>query len=291
MSHLIFNRARKIKQLNRAAKTFYGSDFLHNESANRLAQQFDEIIKKRFDIALNIGTRNGHLTKIIKKNGLVKNIFETDIAINFLSSLRGGIADATIHPSEIPDGLPRSLTLPRNDGWVVADEELLPFRDESFDLIISNLALHWVNDLPGCLAQIKRMLKKGGFFCANIFGGATLQELRSAMILLEQGGDGISPRISPFVGVKDGAALLQRVNFDEPVSASEEITVKYNSVSELLSDLRNTGETNALYKMNNKYPGRNYFNELEKIYKNNYSDENGNLDATFELVTISGWKK
>ena len=258
----VFNRKRKFKQLERAVNTFSRSDFLHKESAERLAEQFDSLIKKQFGRALILGSRSGYLSGILKNQKNIGEIFELDISKGFLN----------------------------NKNSIIADEEFLPFRDESFDLVISNLSLHWVNDLPGCLAQIKRILKKDGFFCANLLGGRTLVELRNAFLLAEQE-QGISPRISPFIDVKDGAGLLQRVKFDEPVSLSEDIIVKYNSLNELLKDLRNTGETNALEKMNNKFVGKKFFNQVEKIYKEKFADEQGRLNATAEIVTISGWKK
>lgn len=258
----IFNRSRKAKQLDRAVKTYSDSDFLYRESAERLAEQFNGLIKKKFDSALIIGTRNGFLYDVLKDNENINNIFETDISKGFLGKKHS----------------------------ILADEEYLPFKDESFDLVISNLSLHWVNDLPGCLVQIKRMLKKNGFFCANLFGGRTLVELRNAILMAEQD-KGASPRISPFIDVKDGAGLLQRVKFDEPVSVSEDIIIKYDSLNSLLKDLRNTGETNALEKLDSRYVGRNFFNEVEKIYKEKFSDEEGNLNVTAEIVTISGWKK
>jgi len=261
MTNIVFNRERKRQQLDRAAKTFARSDFLYNESASRIAGQFDDIIKKRFDKALELGSRNNFLSKILIKNKITQEVIRTSHSSGFLENNN-----------------------------IQVNEELLPFKDESFDLIVSNLALHWVNDLPGCLVQIRRILKKGGFFCANLFGSRTLVELRNAFLIAEEE-KGISPRISPFIEVKDGAALLQRAKFDEPVSVSEEIFVKYQKLDDLMKDLRNMGETNALERLNNKYVGRDFFNRVEKIYKEKFSDASGNLDATFELITISGWKK
>ncbi len=258
----IFNRARKAKQLERAVKTFSDSDFLHRESAERLANQFEGLIKKKFDKALILGTRNGYLYDVLKDNENISTIFETDISKGFLGKKHS----------------------------VLADEEFLPFKDESFDLVISNLNLHWVNDLPGCLVQIKRILKKGGFFSANLFGGRTLVELRNTFLLAEES-TGVSPRISPFIDVKDGAGLMQRTKFDEPVSVSEDIVIKYDSLNSLLKDLRNTGENNALEKMDSRFVGKNYFHEVEKIYKEKFADKDGNLNVTTEIVTISGWKK
>ncbi len=261
----VFDRERKIKQLDRAAKKFNYSDFLHVEAANRLADQFGGVIVKKFDNVLNIGARTGYLSEMVKQNLAIKNLVETDISLNFLQNSK------------------------TNNFKVLANEEFLPFKDESFDLIVSNLALHWVNDLPGSLIQIKRILKKGGFFCANIFGSKTLHELRHAMILAEAD-QGTSPRVSPFIDVRDGAGLLQRAGFNEPVSVAEDIVVKYNFVKEILRDLQNTGETNSLIKLNRKFPGKKFFDKVEETYQQNFGDELGHLNATFEIITLSGWK-
>lgn len=267
MSHVVFNRQRKIKQLNRAARTFSESDFLHTESANRLINQFETIIKKRFDRTLNISARTGYISQELLEKKITKQVFETEVTSAFY---------------------PYS----QNDGFkILADEEFLPFKNESFDLVISNLGMHWVNDLPGCLIQIKRILKKGGFFCANLLGGKTLQELRHSLIMADEMRGEVSPRVSPFLDVKDGAALLQRTGFDEPVSVSEEVEVKYADLAELTADLKNTGENNALLKINSKFPGKDYFKRVNDIYNKSFSDNYGNINASFEIITISGWKR
>lgn len=261
----IFNRDRKILHLNRAANKFDQHNFLYLESANRIANQFDDIVKKRFDKCLNISARNGYLTEILKENNICKKIYEIDISDSFIKKSN-------------------------NENKVIADEEFLPFKNESFDLIVSNLSLHWVNDLVGVLAQIKRILKKDGFFCANIFGARTLVEFRNAILFAEQNNNQASPRISPFIDVKDGAGLLQRVGFKEPVSISEDIMVKYNNIFELMIDIRNCGEANSLEKLNPVFVGKDFFNQVQTEYKNNFADAEGLLNANFELVTISGWK-
>src|SRR4030095_6212537 len=130
---------------------------------------------------------------------------------------------------------------------LVADEEALPFAPWSFDLVISNLTLHWVNDLPGCLLQIRQILKPDGLFLAAILGGGTLAELRGALMeaeLAEAGG--ASPRISPFADVRDAGGLLQRAGFGLPVVDSDMLTVRYADILALMRDLRGMGETNAV---------------------------------------------
>jgi len=258
----VFNRERKLQQIKRAGKTFSKSDFLYLESAQRLATQFNGLIKTSFDRVLVLGERDNHLTGYLQQNKTIGEIFVTTPSEEFL----------------------------HGKNCVIADNEFLPFKDGSFDLVISNFSLQWVNDLPGTLAQIRRILRKGGFFCANICGGRTLVELRNCFLLAEQD-KGVAPRISPFIEVKDGAGLLQRTKFEEPVSVSEDVVIKYSDLRHLLADLRNTGDNNALTMMYNRYVGREFFKKVEDIYKKNFSDDDGNINATAEIITISGWKK
>lgn len=258
----IFDRKRKKLHFNRAAKNFKKSDFLFNEVASRIAEQFDFLIKTKFQKALIIGTKNGFLADSLRKNKIVEEVYETDFSEKFLEQKEGNLINA--------------------------DEEFLPFKNESFDLILSNLNLHWVNDLPGCLVQVKRILKQGGFFQATLFGSKTLMELRQVLLEAEEGG--YSQRVSPFIDVKEGAALVQRVGFKEPISIAEEIDVKYDNILDLLTDIKNMGEANALVKANKTTPKKDYFLKAAKIYLNKFSDENNQLNAKFEIINISGWK-
>ena len=126
-------------------------------------------------------------------------------------------------------------------------------------------------------------------FLGTMFGSKTLMELRYCLTSVE-GEKGLSPRISPFIDVKEGAGLMQRVGFKEPLAITEELDVKYESLYQLLFDLRNQGETNALEKLNNKFVGKFFFNRVEETYFENYSDEENQLNAKFEIINISGWK-
>lgn len=98
---------------------------------------------------------------------------------------------------------------------IVCDEELLPFEEDSHDAIMSCLSLHWVNDLPGTLIQIRRTLRPDGVFIGSMFGGDTLFELRTALQLaeLEREG-GISPRVSPMTS---GSFILPRARLTEQI--------------------------------------------------------------------------
>src|SRR3546814_9753045 len=130
---------------------------------------------------------------------------------------------------------------------IVADGELLPFAERRFDLVVSNLILHWANDLPGALAQIQRVLRPDGLFLAAMLGGETLTELRRCLMQAEiDETGGASPRVSPFVDLRDAGALLQRAGFALPVVDGDRITVTYGNALELMTDLRRMGEANEI---------------------------------------------
>jgi SAM-dependent methyltransferase len=175
-----------------------------------------------------------------------------------------------------------------SDG-VVSDPDFVPFREASFDLVASNLLLHWVGDLPGALVQLRRVLRPGGLLLATLFGGQTLVELRTALFeaeLAEEGG--VSPRVSPTIELGDAAALLQRAGFSSPVADSETITVTYPDILALMRDLRGMGETNAL-SARRGFLCRATLARAGAIYAERFAGADGRIPATFEAVFLTGW--
>lgn len=261
----IFDRKLKRIHRDRSASILSGHDFLIKEAEKIVLERFGEDIVKKFPVVLSLNNRfPATLTEQLKQNAGTETIFYSGISARFL---------------ENTDGLK-----------LIADEELLPFAQNSFDLVISILNLHWVNDLPGCLAQIRNCLKKDGLFIASIFGGETLKELRQAMVAAEiEEIGGANPRISPMIETRDSGALLQRAGFKLSVSDNNKFTVMYGDIMSLVKDLRAMGETNALLKRS-KYPiTRSLIDRIEDKYKELYA-ENGRIPVSFEIITMTGWK-
>jgi|CXWL01.1.fsa_nt_gi SAM-dependent methyltransferase len=176
------------------------------------------------------------------------------------------------------------------NGAVIIDPECLPFGDASFDLVVSPLLLHWANDLPGVLIQIRNALKPDGLMLASLFGGETLHELRLALIESESeltGGAG--PRIAPFAGLQDVAHLLQRAGFALPAADRDIVTVRYAEPMRLLADLRAMGETAALTERSPRGLSRRILARAFEIYRARFCDPDGRVRATFEIITITGW--
>ena len=173
---------------------------------------------------------------------------------------------------------------------VVADEEALPFADASLDLVVSALALQFVNDLPGTLIQIRRALKPDGLLLAALTGGDTLTELREAFAQAESEIEGgVSPHVAPFADVRELGALLQRAGFALPVVDSDRLTVRYDSVFALMRDLRRMGATNMLRERRRTPLKRATLAKMAEIYAARFSDPDGRIRATFEIAWLSGW--
>lgn len=177
------------------------------------------------------------------------------------------------------------------DGLSLAlDEEALPFADESFDLIVSPLALHWTNDLPGALIQINRALTPDGFFTAALIGGASLNELRQSLMAAESElTGGVSARVSPFADAQDLSGLLQRAGFALPVSDVDRLTVRYGNAFVLMKDLRGMGETSALASRSRKPVTRSLFVKAAQLYAERFADPDGRIRASFEIIHAGGW--
>jgi len=230
-----------------------GTDFLVAEAAFRIAERLGPVNRK-FSAALDISSRHAAL--------------ET-------------LSPAARRWTRI------QLSGPEAD--IVADEEALPFGNASFDLIVSVLSLHAVNDLPGALIQIRRALKSDGLFMAALFGGETLHELRAAFTAGEaQTQGGASLRVAPFSDVRDLGALLQRAGFAMPVADVERTTVHYRDFSALLADLRALGETNSLSQRSRKFLRRDVLGAALTEYADAHT-ENGRLRATFDIIYLAGW--
>jgi NADH dehydrogenase [ubiquinone] 1 alpha subcomplex assembly factor 5 len=256
----LFDRRTVRRRRDRAAATLDDHDFLHREIADQLADRLRDV-KRNFATALDLG--GGHGTT------------RFDPQPEFLVT------------ADLSDRLLRRAKLPAT---VTADEEFLPFADSAFDLIASTLALHWVNDLPGALVQIRRALKPDGLFLAAILGGDTLIELRRAFLEAEaETTGGTSPHTSPVADVADAGALLQRAGFALPVVDTDTLTVTYADMFALMRDLRGMGEANSVAARSRTFLRRDTLFAAAARYQELYADEDGRIPATFQIIWMTGW--
>jgi SAM-dependent methyltransferase len=170
------------------------------------------------------------------------------------------------------------------------EQEALPFRPETLDLVVSALALQFVNDLPGVLAQIRRALKPDGLLLAAMIGGDTLTELRQSFAAAEAECEGgVSPRVAPFVDLRDVGSLLQRAGLALPVTDVDRIVVRYDNALALMADLRRMGATNILFERRRAPTRRATLLRMTQIYGERFADSDGRIRATFDVIWLSGW--
>ncbi|MCI0601139.1 MAG: methyltransferase domain-containing protein [Beijerinckiaceae bacterium] len=173
---------------------------------------------------------------------------------------------------------------------VVGDEENLPLVEGCFDLAVSALSLQSLNDLPGALVQIRRVLRPDGLFLGCLLGGTSLHELRTALAVAEtEIFGGVSPRVAPFADVRDMGGLLQRAGFALPVADTVAVTVRYSSMFGLVADLRAMGATNALASRLRRPPVKRFFKRAGEVYAERFAEPDGRVRATFEMIFLSGW--
>jgi len=170
-------------------------------------------------------------------------------------------------------------------------EEQVNLPERTYDLILSCLQLHWVNDLPGFLRKIYQSLEPEGLFIGALFGGNTLHELRQSFIQAEVAlKGGASPRIAPMLHPSDAPQLLKKAGFFMPVVDCETNTVTYSSLNKLMRDIRGMGETNNLLDRPKSFTPRSLFMITENIYRKVFSSREPILPATFDIIYLTGWK-
>jgi SAM-dependent methyltransferase len=169
-------------------------------------------------------------------------------------------------------------------------QEILALQPESLDLVVSALAFHFVNDLPGVLAQIRRALRPDGLLLAAMTGGDSLSELRQSFAAAEAECEGgVSPRVAPFADLRDVGALLQRAGFALPVTDVDRVVVRYDNAFALMQDLRRMGATNVLVERRRTPTRRATLLRMAQIYAERFSDADGRIRATFDVIWLSGW--
>ena len=263
---LLFDRALHRTRLDRAAPDYANADFLKRRAALDVVMRLETILR-RFPVAVDLGSRNGAFAQALSQSDAATNIdvlFQTDLSARMLAG--------------------------RSGARVAADEERLPFGDDTLDLAVSTLALHWTNDLVGALIQIRRALRPDGLFIGAMFGGATLTELRQVLLQAEDEiSGGASFRVSPFADAIDAAGLLQRAGFALPVADVDRVKVRYGHPLELLRDLRRMGETSVLLDRSRKPLSRRVLLRAMELYVERFAEADGRVPATFEIVAVTGW--
>ncbi len=258
----IFDRDLLRRRRQRAAPRMAVHAFLLDRFRDDVEERLS-LIQRTFSSALIVGAHGGSIGAMLRRRGIT-SVIEMD---------------------SVPGLLPTSIQMN-----VLADEEALPFSDESFDLIVAPLTLHFVNDLPGALLQIRRCLRPDGLFIGGLFGGATLQELRRAWLEAESEiSGGASPRVAPFADVRDLGGLLQRAGFALPVVDADIMRVRYGSALNLMHELRAMGASNVLADRRRIPVSRALLMRVSEIYAERFADPDTRVPATFEMLVMTAW--
>ncbi len=254
---LVFDRRAVQRHRERAAGLVGAVAPVLQDAAERLLDRLDDTTR-RFGAALDVGGR-GVVAPLLRTRGIATVSCDLSPA---MAALNGGPA-------------------------VAADEEALPFAPESFDLVVASLSLHWVNDLPGCLIQLRRALRPDGLLLASLPVLGTLDGLRGALMAAEaELAGGASPRVSPFPELRDCASLLQRAGFALPVADAEELSLLYADPLLLLRELRAAGEANAVRLRERRIPPRGLFPAALAALP---VAEGGRVRARLRLAVLTGW--
>lgn len=254
----VFDTALLRIRRSRAARR--GASFLAERAAKDAAERMCDI-NRQFENALIIGPPDFHRTLL-----------------------------GNLPPKKRPNGWVTCYDIDAPDlTHNIAKDDDLPYEAGRFDLVVSGLSLHTVNDLPGALIQARRVLRPDGLFIGAMFGGETLTELRQACYVAdEMTFGGLMPRIFPFADYSQTAALLQRSGFALPVVDTDRFTVRYKVFDTLISDIRDLGDTNCLAARNLDGFHREYKNALISAYESHFMDTD-KFKATFEILWLTGW--
>jgi len=260
---LVFDRVVLRHRRDRAARGWAQRSFLKCEIAERLVERLDDV-RRTFPLALDLGCHGDEIATALGSRRPVGELVRSDLGFDFASRAAG--------PA------------------IVADEEALPFATGRFDLVLSAMTLHWVNDLPGTLIQIARILKPDGLFLGAMLGGSTLWQLRQALAAAESEVEGgLSPRVSPFAELGDAAGLLQRAGFALPVADSDTIDVEYENALALMHELGAMGEANLVGERRRSFSRRTTLLRAAEIYAERFAAASGRVTASFEVLFLHGW--
>jgi NADH dehydrogenase [ubiquinone] 1 alpha subcomplex assembly factor 5 len=258
-NNLIFDRnlllKRKLKTLSSLAK----ADFLIKRSFEDINEKLEEM-NREFPSILNFGSRSADLSEALLNRKGTKNLIESQAFFQH-------------NPKAIQ---------------IIADEEHPPFAANQFDLIVSILNLHSINDLPGCLSRLRKSLKPNGVIIASLFGENNLPELRETLITTEMElFKGISPRMMPCIEMKQLGSLLQRASFASPIIDKDTATVYYQNPMSLLQDIQNMSENNIMLNRSKNYVGKAFWDRFSENYIQNFSVNEHEVIASFEILTLT----
>ncbi|RDA87900.1 hypothetical protein CP532_1677 [Ophiocordyceps camponoti-leonardi (nom. inval.)] len=287
----VFNRRTKWLQKERAASSPEDSrqaDYLKDEVATRLTERLS-YISRQFPRALDLGANSCNIARALVQNKIDASVADSPPLSSRIGQLVAAESSEKLLYRDADHEFNTKLSITRK---VLEDEESIPFEAQSFDLVLSSLSLHWINDLPGILSQINNILKPDCPFVGALLGGDTLFELRTSLQLAEQERlGGMSPHVSPLADVRDVGGLLQKAGFKMLTVDVDDIIVDYPDTFALMQDLQAMGENNAVLGREMGPIRRDVLLANEAIYRALHGNADGSIPATFRVIYMIGWRE
>ncbi len=258
------DKAAVKKSFNRSACCYDHAAVLQNEVLARLLERL-QYIRLQPELVLDLGCGTGQAIKPLLKQYRRVSVLSLDLAGEML--IRARSRYGLFHRK-----------------WLVnADMEHLPLRDSCVDLVFSNLALQWSNDLPATFAEIRRVGRAGGLLMFTTFGVNTLTELRQSWQAIDP-----SPRVHQFMDMHDIGDMLLGAGLGEPVMDVDQLVLEYQDFTTLLGDLKSIGATNAERTRSRGLLTRGRLDSLESAYREiAFSDQR--YRATYEVIYGHAW--
>jgi SAM-dependent methyltransferase len=263
---ILIDETAHIRFLNRAAGNFDSHGFLKQTVAERIVDRLDAI-RRRFSCVIDVGCHTGVLAKMLAEHPSIDRVIAFDTS-----------------PAMVMEARARGVNA------IVASANSLPLADESVDAVFSAFSLHWMNDLPGVMMKLRRLLKPDGLMIIALAGGVTLEGWRNCLAEAEtEIAGGLSPRVLPMADIRDLGGLLSRAGLALPVADSDTITISWPDAFALMHDLRGMAEQNALADRSRRTTSRQVFLHAAALAGERLATDKGQISENVEIITLTGW--
>ncbi|WVR07555.1 hypothetical protein IAU60_004597 [Kwoniella sp. DSM 27419] len=266
-------------------------DYLREEIADRLAERIEDLRVPPASI-MEVAAHSGQLTQILQEvlaDEVPADPEKPDAQAERRKWWMVESSKEALHRDDDSVFSSPPIRIQASPSHLLAHPELESLAN-NVEAVVSAGGLHWVGDIVGSLTQIRHILKPDGVFVGAVLGGDTLFELRTSLQLAEQERrGGIANRVSPMINPTDAPSLLNRAGFTLTTIDVEDVVINFPSIWELMADLRDMGESNAILGRRT-HISRDVLLAAEAIYKELYGNEDGSVPATFQIIFLIGWK-